>query len=211
MSRWYRFELLSAQAAGRLDQLIAGQRGLYIGSAAELVETESVSRIPVPRGKSRDLSAAPAYRVQVLSGPDADLLGRLAGGGENLYIGRGDDLLTALNVTEVPPPVRAVADGASGRGTGAALDAQLRAADPAASSALAAFLRQQLPDVDDATVGRVLVALTKEPGLLASLSRHREPGIQAVAARLRNVFARAGVELIGQKRHLRRDPGPELG
>lgn len=61
---------------------------------------------------------------------------------------------------------------------------------------IAKLLRQQLPDLDEVTIGRVLLALTTEPGyVLASHFDQREPaGKQAARAIWQGLIA-AGLHL----------------
>lgn len=89
--------------------------------------------------------------------------------------------------------------GARERAVLAGLDAQLRAADPtvhARGTELADLLRQQLPDLDDTIIGRVLVALTGESSVLASLVRQQQdPRAVAVVSGLWGTLAAAGLDM----------------
>jgi len=104
--------------------------------------------------------------------------------------------------------------GARERAALAALDAQLRAADPgrASGTELADLLREQLPDIDDTTLGRVLIALTGESSVIAILvARQQHPAAQEAIARLWAALARAGLELTAPVWQPRQYPGPEPG
>ncbi len=104
--------------------------------------------------------------------------------------------------------------GARERAGLATLDAHLRAADPTARTetapGVADLLRQQLPDLDDTTIGRVLIALTTGPGFLAAVARQpQHPQAQHIAGRIWAALASTGLDLTAPTWQPDQHPEPE--
>ncbi len=95
--------------------------------------------------------------------------------------------------------------GARERADLTALDTQLHAANPAIRAeiapAVADRLRTTLPDIDDTTIGRVLLALTTGPGFIFALLRQEQnPQAQTALTRLWATLAAAGLDLTATAR-----------
>ena len=99
----------------------------------------------------------------------------------------------------------------------AALDARLRAYDPdlrAAARQAAGLLRQQLPDIDDTTIGQVLIALAGKPSTLLAAhitSRQQHPSARTAVAQLWAALAGAALDLTAPDWQPRHDSRAEPG
>ena len=92
-----------------------------------------------------------------------------------------------------------------------------RGANPAIRTeiapAVADRLRTTLPDLDDTTIGRVLIALTTGPGFIfALMSQEQNPQTQTTLTRLWATLTAAGLDLTATARQTHHDsPRPDPG
>jgi hypothetical protein len=104
--------------------------------------------------------------------------------------------------------------GARERADLATLDNELRAADPVirteVAPGVADLLRKALPDIDDTTIGRVLIALsTPGSAFLRAVIRNEQPEAQAALSRLWATLAGAGLDLTATAWQPHQDPAAE--